>query len=269
MQHLRFEELSSTNACLLEQLKLKAACAQDGCVVSCGFQGAGRGQAGNSWESEAGANALFSVALRGLQLPATEHFVLTQISALAVVDIVENALLSGACLPSLREGKHALSIKWPNDIYYADKKLAGILIESQIYGSRIQDCVCGIGLNVRQTKFLSDAPNPISLAQIIEQEQIPGENAAFIDDIPNLIERIAEYILQLKNDLQNGRLTRENLQNRYLAKLYRLREWHFFLDANGRFEGRILDILPDGRLQMETSSSEPKTYTFKELKFII
>lgn len=252
MKHLRFDILDSTNSFLTQQLRSCPEEINDGLVVSCGFQGAGRGQAGNSWESAAGANALFSVALRQLQLPATEHFAITQWVALAMCDCLEKHLTNK---------KDFLRIKWPNDIYFQNKKLAGILIESLIQGRNIEDCVCGIGLNINQEEFFSDAPNPISLSQIT------GESFA---DIPAMIEDIAREILQLKNDFTEARLNRSTLQERYMKRLYRLGEWHRFQENDCVFEARILNVLPDGRLQLETKNEGcVRAFAFKEIKFVV
>lgn len=264
MQHVRYDILASTNGFLMEKLRSADATLADGCIVSCGFQGAGRGQMGNSWESAAGANALFSIAFRQLALPAMEHFRITQAVALAVVDF----LCQDARFLPLTAHKD-LRIKWPNDIYYQDKKLAGILIESLLAGSKIQDCVCGIGLNLNQEVFLSDAPNPTSLQLIAKQE---GEKHVLFEekDIVQMIEGIGAKIVENIRDLREGRLSSEDLQARYLDKLYRYRQWHAYQDQEGVFEGRILDILPDGQIQIEITSSQAiKHYAFKELKFLI
>ncbi|MBO7323854.1 MAG: biotin--[acetyl-CoA-carboxylase] ligase [Bacteroidales bacterium] len=265
MQHLRYDILPSTNTFLMEKLRDESDKFADGSIVSAGFQGAGRGQVGNSWESAAGANALFSLALRNLQLPAAEHFCITQIVALALCESLCQQL------PCFRSDDVApkLRIKWPNDIYFGNKKLAGILIESRIFGGQIQDCICGIGLNVHQEIFLSDAPNPISLKQICQQHP---ESLKILSqlEMSTFIENIAQNILGQKEKFQQALLSREDIQNNYMKRLYRLMEWHHFQDEEASFEARIVDVLPDGRLQLEKKwSGELKNYAFKELRFVI
>ena len=122
------------------------------------FQTAGRGQQGNGWESEKGKNLLFSTLLRDWQIPLERLFLLNQAVSLALYQAV---------LPTLPDDLQPyLTIKWPNDLYFKDRKLAGILIENLWQANRLHRSIAGIGLNVNQTRFLSSAPNPISLCQI-------------------------------------------------------------------------------------------------------
>lgn len=264
MQHLRYDILPSTNSLLMEKLSRSPEEIANGSIVSCGFQGAGRGQAGNSWESAAGANALFSIALRQVDIPAIEHFAITQILALCLCDYLSQL----PCFQS-EAAQKALRIKWPNDIYFGDKKLAGILIETRLAGSRITDCVCGIGLNIHQEVFLSDAPNPISIKTICREyrQQAPPEQE---QDIKKLIEDIAGLVLSLSEAYKQGKISRQDLQKRYMSRLYRLNQWHGYCDEQGLFEGRILDVLPEGLLQIERKDKAGiSLFAFKEIKFVL
>lgn len=117
------------------------------------YNESGRGQRGNSWESEPFKNLTFSLLLRPEHIPANRQFLLSEIVSLATVDVL-NRYATG------------FSIKWPNDIYWHDKKIAGILIENVLSGSTFSRAIIGMGLNINQKNFYSDAPNPVSLYQI-------------------------------------------------------------------------------------------------------
>ena len=121
------------------------------------FQTDGRGQRGNKWESEDGKNLLFSFVIFPKGLPAREHFILLQITALALFD-------------TLSEYTDGISIKWPNDIYWMDRKICGTLIENDLSGMNIERSISGTGVNLNQKIFRSGAPNPISLSLIPGQE---------------------------------------------------------------------------------------------------
>jgi BirA family biotin operon repressor/biotin-[acetyl-CoA-carboxylase] ligase len=121
------------------------------------YQTAGRGCGTNRWESERGRNLLFSLLIRPHGLSANRQFHLSMAISLAISETL---------------GQHVgdVSIKWPNDIYWRDGKIAGILIEHTLQGALIKDSIIGVGLNVNQREFRSDAPNPVSLWQISGQE---------------------------------------------------------------------------------------------------
>ena len=136
-------ETTSTNT-YLAALCQKEACAELTTVYS-SFQSAGRGQRGNSWESEAGKNLLFSFVVYPEFLETHRQFYLSQVTALALHDV----------LSSYTEG---ISIKWPNDIYWKDKKICGTLIENDLTGIHISRSISGTGVNLNQERFLSDAP---------------------------------------------------------------------------------------------------------------
>ncbi len=244
-------------------------------------QTAGRGQAGNSWESETGKNLLFSVLLHPNQLRPDQLFRLTQWVSIVVYDV-----LSAILCPS-SSGLSPLSIKWPNDIYYGDKKLCGILIETAFAGAKIDYAVAGVGVNVNQTHFVSDAPNPISLYQIINQET----------DLHTLMQMFEEAFIRLHPLLSNTEL----LHQTYLSHLYRREGWHTYLHrevstaptaiafeevgdigqesriksqesgllASDFFRARFVDILPNGCLVLAHKNGTQETFHFKEIRFVL
>ena len=121
-------------------------------VVSTYNQTAGRGQRGNSWESEPHKNLTFSVLLKPQHIIAREQFYISEIVSVAIVNTLRKYIID-----------QPIAIKWPNDIYVNDDKICGILIENTLSGYSISQSIAGIGININQQTFLSNAPNPISL----------------------------------------------------------------------------------------------------------
>ena len=220
---------NSTNT-LLKELLAKGEWPENERFLYAGYQTAGRGQTGNGWESEAGKNLLCSILL-----PPTKnlHFL--------------NIAVGVALLRVIGED---FTIKWPNDIYYGDKKLAGILLENAIIGSEVRYAIAGIGLNVNQTVFVSDAPNPVSLKQITGKEY----------DIDELMERLMVEIDQVLN---------EDVWPYYKAHLYRWEGFWPYEDANGRFEARIEDVLPTGEIVLRDKQGNQRKYHFKQVRYIL
>ena len=160
--------LNTTDSTSLElRRRMSAEELPHGYCISADFQTAGHGQATNRWESEDGKNLLFSLLLRPIIIPAAEQFVITELVTLAIINVLQDYI------------RQRITIKWPNDIYVGDKKLCGILIENALCGSTIDTCIVGIGININQELFVSDAPNPVSLKQLNgrdnDREEIFGE----------------------------------------------------------------------------------------------
>lgn len=235
-------ETTSTNT-YLATLCQKEACAELTSVYS-SFQSAGRGQRGNSWESEAGKNLLFSFVVYPEFLEAHRQFYLSQVTALALHDV----------LSSYTEG---ISIKWPNDIYWKDKKICGTLIENDLTGIHISRSISGTGVNLNQERFLSDAPNPVSLCQITGNQYNPREI------LEQIMEKVTEYYQLLKENRT------EVLETRYKEALYRKEGLHLFRDKDGDFRARIADIEPNGRLILEDEDGQTRGYLFKEVEHIL
>ena len=146
-----------------------------------------------------------------------------------------------------------MEIKWPNDIYVGDKKICGILIENRLQGSIIKDSIVGIGLNVNQAVFLSDAPNPVSLLQLLGHE---------VDR-----EALLQRFLKALDDA--FAMTAEELSAAYRQKLYRQDGYYDYQDASGMFKAKLLDVLIDGRLVLLDTDGKARYYAFKEVSFII
>lgn len=224
--------------------KEHAATLSHGEVVLTHCQTSGRGQRGNSWEAEPGKNLTFSLFLIPAALPPARQFEISEAVALGVAETVE------------RHIGRTVRVKWPNDIYVDDRKIAGILIEHSLSGNRIAHTVAGVGLNVNQTRFLSDAPNPVSMANIAGREF----------ELTPLLNEICGNILHRLEETAPGQR-----HTMFLEKLWRNDgEQHTFATHDGaRFEARIADVGTDGILALVTSAGEKLTFAFKEVAFIL
>ena len=153
---IHLNETHSTNS-YLRELIMREKEQPEGTVVITDYQTAGRGQKGNSWESERGKNLTFSILLHPNHIPPGKQFILSQLISIAIVGV-------------LKKYDRHFTIKWPNDIYWKEKKIAGMLIEVDLTGSSLSNAIIGIGININQRHFKSDAPNPVSLTQITGKE---------------------------------------------------------------------------------------------------
>ena len=208
------------------------------------FQTDGRGQRGNKWESEDGKNLLFSFVIFPKGLPAREHFILLQITALALFD-------------TLSEYTDGISIKWPNDIYWMDRKICGTLIENDLSGMNIERSISGTGVNLNQKIFRSGAPNPISLSLITGQEY----------DIETVLHKIMNSASIYHRMFDNGES--DIIRKKYFEAIYRKDGFHMYKDDNGTFDATIEDIEKDGRLVLKDREGRVRKYLFKEVSYII
>lgn len=215
-------------------------------LISTDHQTAGRGQRGNSWESEEGKNLLFSLIVKPESIPASQQFALCELISVAICDVLSRYTTD-------------IRIKWPNDIYYRDHKLCGILIEHDIEGSCLARSIIGIGLNVNQTTFLSDAPNPISLCQVLGREVEREE----------LLHSITTHFAELLHQYTSALLTRDALHERYTTLLYRKDLEATYQDVDGRFTATLRHVAPDGRLFLEDRQGQTRSYLFKEVAFVV
>jgi BirA family transcriptional regulator, biotin operon repressor / biotin---[acetyl-CoA-carboxylase] ligase len=151
--HLHFEELDSTNVYAADLLAKTNPI--DGTVISADFQTAGKGQYDRKWLSNKGENIIMSIILLPDFLKASQQIYLNIVITLGINDY-------------LKDINSEFSIKWPNDIYHQDCKIAGILIQNQLQGESIKSSIIGIGLNLNQTLFDPLLKNPTSLKKITE-----------------------------------------------------------------------------------------------------
>lgn len=237
-----FSSLESTNT-KLKELLLERELPEFSVVITRN-QTAGRGQIGNSWESEADKNLTFSIVLYPHFVKIHKQFRITQLVTTALADVLA-PLIPG------------LSIKWPNDIYAGDKKLAGILIENTLTGPIISSTIVGIGLNVNQEVFLSDAPNPVSM------KMITGNHY----DIDSLFQQIRQaFFIRYIQWLQYGI---KPIKKEYFRQLYRNDGFFAFRDDNGTFTAKIDSVQETGHLLLTDLSGNQRIYAFKEVAFVL
>lgn len=206
------------------------------------YQTAGRGQGTNTWESANGKNLLFSILCHPSWVPIQSQFIISEAIALAIHD-------------ALSAITNDITIKWPNDIYWQNRKISGTLIESTIEARHIKDCIIGTGVNVNQTAFESDAPNPVSLYQITGHET---DRLLLLHDIAN---RFSNYL----TDIRNGNY--EKIVSLYMSYLYRSHGFFPYRDKNGLFEGAIVEVEDDGHLVLRDKGDHIRSYAFKEVSF--
>ena len=228
---IHIEETDSTNRWL-------KAHGEGTMVVVADYQTAGKGCGTNSWESERGKNLTFSMLIHPTDIPASQQFRITEVVSVALCEVLEQYIGD-------------VSIKWPNDIYMGDKKICGVLIENRLQGNVIVDSIIGIGLNVNQTEFVSDAPNPVSLRQLLGREI---DREALLHDFLETLETVSSS---------------ETTYSAYRNKLFRLGKQAVFSDETGRFEGTIQEVEPDGRLLIKDLAGQERRYAFKEVQFVI
>lgn len=242
---IHLSETVSTNAYLKQLLNKEEGDSK--IVVVTEFQTAGKGQRGNSWESEKGKNLTFSFNIKPLFLPVNKQFMISKIVSIALQGVIANYI-----------DQRIIKIKWPNDIYVDNHKIAGILIEHAIMGSYIEDSIIGIGLNVNQELFLSDAPNPISLKLILKKRV----------DRELLLQQFLKSFNSLYRELKEGNW--DLINESYLARLYRHREEYLFEDRWGVFKGLIENVNEEGVITIvKVDHSSSCNYLFKQVKYLI
>jgi BirA family biotin operon repressor/biotin-[acetyl-CoA-carboxylase] ligase len=240
--HIRFiKDLPSTNTYLSEMLRKEKPA--EGLVVHTNFQSAGKGQQGNQWESQDGKNLLFSIILYPDIIRPMEHFLISMAVSLGIFDFLSEIV------PDCK-------IKWPNDIFAANGKICGILIENSIKDGKIENTVAGIGLNVNQTDFAQDIPNPISIKNITGKDY----------DTNRLLEKLVRKLDLRYKELLSGEY--KKLRADYVSSLYRLHEIQRFQTAKGYLSGRIIGITEHGYLQVEDQQKMIHEFSFKEIDFI-
>lgn len=235
----RFPILGSTND---EAVKPEY---REGDVIIAEQQTAGRGQRGHTWESAEAQNLTLTLVLEPTFLAPERQFLLSEAVALGVVDMLE-------------EYGIVAHIKWTNDIYICNGKVAGILIEHKLQGAGIARTIAGIGLNVNQTAFSSELPNPVSMRQA----------RRFEFDREEVSSSLTKHVMARYEQLRAG--DEQALQEDYHQHLYRLGALHWFTLPNGRrFRGTIRGVEPTGALRIEDEKRNEHSFLFKEVEFNI
>lgn len=228
-------------------------------VLYTGYQSAGRGQTGNGWESERDKNLLLTYLLQP-GIVATEQFNLNILAS-----VVTHRTLAGY-LPKAQ--LDSLTIKWPNDIYCGDRKIAGILVENSLSGSVVQHSIAGIGINLNQEQWLGNAPNPVSLKQLTGQDY-------------DLHEALRLFMTML-SFTQAWSITERKAY--YMQHLYRREGYWPYAErevsptpsrivrpdeGQQTFEARIADIQNDGCIVLQKADETVRTYHFKQIQFVL
>ena len=258
------DETDSTNSLMARLLRGEeeqyAACLSEKIpLLYTTYQTAGRGQTGNGWESERGKNLLLSYLLREPDVNISEQFMLNVTAAVAAHRTIAEWLSP--------EQRPMLTIKWPNDIYIGNRKIAGILVENSLCGTKIQHSIAGIGINVNQEQWVSGAPNPVSI------KQLTGVKA----DIDAIVKRF-------KHKLETTLAWEPaQLRNYYRVHLYRRDGYWPFVErevstqptmnatagVEGQFMARIKEILPTGEIVLIDQQGNQRKYHFKQVRYVL
>ena len=258
------DQTDSTNSLMQRLLKGEeqeyAACLKENVpLIYTTYQTAGRGQMGNGWESERGKNLLLSYLLREPEVNISELFLLNVIAAVAAHRTIAEWLSY--------EQRPMLSIKWPNDIYIGNRKIAGILVENSLSGTKIQHSISGIGINVNQEQWVSGAPNPVSI------KQLTGVRA----DIDAIVKRFEH---KLETTLSWDPV---QLRNYYRVHQYRCNGYWPFVErevstaptmnataeVEGQFMAKIEGFLPTGELLLRDQQGNVRKYHFKQVRYVL
>jgi len=240
---IHFEEIDSTNA--YAQLLVSKSSPSEGTVISTSFQLEGRGQIGRSWHSSEGMNLLFSIILYPKFLKAKDQFLLNMAISCAIREFVQSYL-----------PKKTISIKWPNDIYIGNEKVAGLLIQNIIKGDTIASSVIGLGININEINFPSNLPNPTSLKL---QSNVTYKLHHLRKSVFRCIEN---YYLTLQS------LKVLTLRSEYIQHLYlRDEPAQYVTELGDKITGIIKHVDDSGRLIMQVGGKE-KSYTFRSIRFV-
>lgn len=238
---IRLEETDSTNSFLRSLSPRPAA---EVVVAVADYQSAGRGQGSNSWESSRGENLLASISVCPKGIKATQQFCLSVAGALAVKDVLDAFV-------------DDVSLKWPNDVYVSDRKISGTLIETRLVGDEIRECIFGVGININQQEFHSDAPNPVSLRNIL------GHSV----DVESVLQSLILAFENRYTALLNGE--KERQMSEYRASQYRRSGIFEYEDRSGRFMAEYVSVADNGILTLRDDRGKERKYAFKEVKYVI
>ena len=244
-------ECPSTNTLALEISQQSPV--KEGTVVITDHQTAGKGQRGNSWETQPRLNLTFSLILKPDFLAVNKQFYLNIVICLALKDYL------------MAKTSDIVYIKWPNDILVHEKKISGVLIENQLQGSAITNTIAGIGLNINQKKFSVSTATSVSV--------VTGNDFDLGEELPRVLECIEARYLQARREFTGARSSRpasddhESLMNLYLGSLYRRHQRSTFATNGEQFEGVIEDLDEWGKLRIQTDDGL-RVFGVKEIGYI-
>lgn len=222
---------------------VRESMAKHGMAVAALDQTAGKGQRGKSWHAQPGKNIALSVIIKTNTLKTEQQFCLSMAVALGAYDFIKKYVPA------------ELAIKWPNDLYWRDRKTGGILIENVFSGGKWKWAVAGVGININQNSFNKSLPNPVSLRQITHREF----------DIPKLLQELYEKIMRRAESLETQ--PPEKLLKEYNRCLYRLHEKVKLKKGSQTFETTITGISMHG--QLCTRDAMDRQFDFGEVEWLL
>ncbi|MBU1013022.1 MAG: biotin--[acetyl-CoA-carboxylase] ligase [Bacteroidetes bacterium] len=241
---IAFNTVESTNLTAVDLINEQNI--EDGTIITTSFQKHGKGQEGNYWESEAGKNLIISVIIKPEFLKPEKQFILNKMVSLAVAEFVQRYA-----------PKDRVKIKWPNDIYLGDQKIAGILINNFIQGNVMSASILGIGININQKVFTSNAPNPVSLIRFMKEDL----------DLIQALQLLCDSLNHWYSQMELGLF--KSIDKKYISLLYRYEEYHTYLISRKKVTAKITGISEFGRLQLEGKNGEMYDCDLKEVEFVI
>ena len=242
MKILKLDAIDSTNSYLKDLIKDHAV--KNWTVVIADNQTNGRGQLDNSWFSDRGKNLTFSILVKLDDLKVKHQYYLNYSISMALFNVLKYYI------------PKKLSVKWPNDILSANKKVSGILIENSIKNDTVNFAIIGIGLNVNQLNFPKDVTNATSLKNVLKKTIDKDELFNKI-----LMEIQYQFVLIKQKKFHE-------IKKMYEDVLYKKAIPSMFIDGDDNtFLGKIIGVSDDGKLQIELENESIREFAFKEIKF--
>ncbi len=242
---VRLATVDSTNYYMSDEIR-RGTIIQEGTIIIADKQTKGKGLDTNTWESETGKNLTFSIFLKPEFLKAERQFMLNKTIALGIYDFVKSVVK-----------KQKVSIKWPNDIYIDNGKVVGILINNTICGNHFVYSIVGVGININQTRFVSDAPNPVSLRKYFKHDL----------DLEECLNSLCSFLNARYKQLEKPDYS--GLDSCYLSVLFRLNEIHPYRFENNIIYARINGVSEYGKLQLLTKNNQKIECDLKEIEFVV
>lgn len=240
IKHL--DMVDSTNRYLRDEAENLWVDGKEIVAVTARHQTAGRGQRGNVWSSNDGENLLLSMLVR----PGSS------------IEVANQFLLSQAVAVSLHAAMKCYGIetklKWPNDIYVGNRKLAGILVELDYSGAFVDQAIVGIGLNVNQTEFPPMDRVPVSMKMLL------GRDVSVEDVMRDVLCNFSHYYSEMRWGCK------EAISAEYRELLLGLGEQRKYVDADGAFMAVVEGVDPAGHLLLRRSDGTLSRYAFKEVE---
>ena len=239
---VRLTEVDSTNVYAASLIKNSPKIITDGMVIYTDNQTNGKGQRGSIWETTPNKNLTFSIVLKP-NLLVNEQFLLSKICVLGILDFLTDL------------GIKNTSIKWPNDIYVGNQKIAGMLLENTLKNSNIEFCIAGIGININQTDFNEHLQQATSLQLITNKSY----------ELSQLLSQLLFFIEKRYLQLKTGKL--QQINNDYLNHLLGYNTERTYLVNNQKVLGVISGVASSGKLQV-IHKNNLHEYDMKEIGFV-